>query len=87
MFHSYPSSQFNFTKSTNDISETMCEVYIRTIFIDLTEAFDLVTHKHFLQKFHDSGLSGDPVKWFSLHLVLANLASTWRSKILADCHL
>lgn len=43
----------------------MYEAYIiRTIFIDLTEAFDLVTHKHFLQKSHDSGLSSDPVKWF-----------------------
>lgn len=57
---------------------------IRTIFSDLTEAFGLVTHKHFLQKSHDSGLSSDPVKWLSLHLVLANLALTWRSKILAD---
>ena len=74
-------------KSTNHISETMYEPYIiRTIFIDLTKAFDLVTQKHFLQRSHDSGLSSYPVKWFSLHLVLANLASTQRSKILADCH-
>lgn len=36
-------------KSTNHISETMYEAYIiRTIFIDLTKAFDLVTQKHFL---------------------------------------
>lgn len=65
----------------------MSEAYIiRSIFIDLTEPFDLVNHIQFLQKSRDSGLSSDPVKRFSLHLVLANLASTWRSKILADCH-
>lgn len=65
----------------------MYEAYIvRIIFIDLTEVFNLVTHKHFLQKSHDSELGSDPVKYFPLYLVLANLALTWKSKIFSDCH-
>lgn len=73
MWSSYASQlgllQFNLKAPIIFQKQCMSHI-IRTIFIDLTKAFDLVTQTLSSEILADLGLSSDPVKWFSFCLVL-----------------